>query len=115
MITFPGLELPGLEIVRTVTTLRAAVAARRSRGERVGLVPTMGALHDGHLTLVRAARRQGLRAVVSIFVNPTQFGPNEEFRSYPRDEAADVAKLKEAEADLLFAPTVAEMYPLGFA
>jgi pantoate--beta-alanine ligase len=106
---------PGLTIARTVARLREAVAAWRQAGERVGLVPTMGALHEGHLALVRAARAEGGRTVVSIFVNPTQFAPSEDYRSYPRGEAADVAKLRAAGADLLFAPPVEEMYPPGFS
>lgn len=102
-------------IVRTVVDLRAAVASSRTAGERIGLVPTMGALHDGHLTLVRAARAMCRRTVVSIFVNPTQFGPNADFDRYPRDLEGDVAKLATVGTDLIFAPGVADMYPDGFA
>lgn len=104
-----------LPIVRTVTDLRAQVAAWRAGGERLGFVPTMGALHAGHLELVAEARRRAGKVVASIFVNPRQFGPNEDFDRYPRDEASDAAKLAGAGADLLFAPTVEEMYPAGFA
>jgi pantoate--beta-alanine ligase len=102
-------------IARTVADLRHAVAASRKAGERVGLVPTMGALHEGHLTLVRAARATCRRTVVSIFVNPMQFGPNADFDRYPRDLEGDVARLGTVGVDLVFAPDVAEMYLQGFA
>jgi pantoate--beta-alanine ligase len=95
--------------------LRQCVAAWREAGERIVLVPTMGALHRGHLALVAEARRLGDRAVVSIFVNPTQFGPNEDFSRYPRDLEADLTLLGEAEADAAWTPTVETMYPPGFA
>ncbi len=106
-----------LPIVRTVADLRAAIAAWRSTaGGRIALIPTMGALHAGHLALVHAARDAGAtRVVASIFVNPTQFGPHEDFDRYPRDEAADAAVLTAAGADLLFAPDVEEIYPARFA
>jgi pantoate--beta-alanine ligase len=104
-----------LSVVRTVADLRARVARWRAAGDKVGLVPTMGALHEGHLSLVEAARRQGANhVVVSVFVNPTQFGPNEDFSKYPRQEAADAAKLATVGADLLYAPDVGEIYPDGF-
>ncbi|MQP66655.1 pantoate--beta-alanine ligase [Niveispirillum sp. SYP-B3756] len=104
-----------IAIVRTVADLRAQVAQWHREGLRVGMVPTMGALHDGHLTLVRRGRELADRVVASVFVNPTQFGPNEDFARYPRDEAGDGAKLASAGCDLLFAPTVDVMYPAGFA
>ena len=106
-----------IETVRTVAALRARIAAWRqdAGGAKVALVPTMGALHRGHLALVAAARVQASRVVVSLFVNPTQFGPGEDFTSYPRDEAADARALESARADLLYAPTLAEMYADGFA
>jgi pantoate--beta-alanine ligase len=103
------------EIVRTVQALRARVRDWRAAGERVALVPTMGALHPGHLSLVRLAGERAGRVVVSIFVNPTQFADGEDFEAYPRDEAADVAALAGAGCDLIYAPTAAEMYPQGFA
>ena len=105
----------GLDIVRSVDALRARVASWRGAGATVGLVPTMGALHDGHIALVRHALARADRVVASIFVNPTQFGPNEDFTRYPRDEAADARMLAAGGCHLLFAPTVAEMYPPGFS
>ena len=100
-----------LKIVRTISELRAAVAEWRQSGHGVALVPTMGALHEGHLTLVRTGLTRAARVVVSIFVNPTQFAPHEDLDRYPRDEAGDVAKLAGAGASLVWAPTVDEMYP----
>lgn len=102
-------------IVRTVADLRAQVAAWKKSGQRVALVPTMGALHEGHLSLIALAKTKAERVVASIFVNPTQFGPNEDFDAYPRGEARDAELLAGAGCDLLFAPTVAEMYPQGFS
>jgi pantoate--beta-alanine ligase len=102
-------------IVRTVAELRAQVRAWRAAGERVGFTPTMGALHEGHLSLVRLARQHADRVVASVFVNPTQFGPNEDFDAYPRDEARDASLLGSVGCDLLYAPSPAEMYPEGFA
>ncbi|HEX4295280.1 MAG TPA: pantoate--beta-alanine ligase [Rhizomicrobium sp.] len=102
------------EIVTTIAAMRAHVAAWRRDGARVGLVPTLGALHDGHLSLVEESRKRARRTIVSIFVNPTQFAPHEDFDRYPRMLQADAAKLGRA-ADLIFAPSVAEMYPQGFA
>lgn len=105
-----------IETVRSVAALRARVAEWRAAGtEQVALVPTMGALHLGHLALVKAARARAQHVVVSLFVNPTQFGPNEDFARYPRDELADARALEAAKADLLYAPTVEEIYPEGFA
>ncbi len=100
---------------RTVGELRAFVAQWRQAGDTIGLVPTMGSLHDGHLQLVRRARADCKRAIVSLFVNPTQFGANEDLAAYPRDEAGDRGQLDRLGVDLLFAPDVAEMYPPGFA
>lgn len=110
-----------IETVRTVAALRARIAAWRQEADggdgshRVALVPTMGALHSGHLALIHAARAQAARVVVSLFVNPSQFGPGEDFTSYPRNEAQDARALAAAKADLLYAPNVAEMYGEGFA
>jgi len=104
-----------LPAVRDATALRAAVAGWRAQGASVGLVPTMGALHEGHLSLVRAARGRCDRVVTSLFVNPRQFAPHEDFERYPRDEAGDAALLAGAGCDLLYAPERAAIYPDGFA
>lgn len=104
-----------MQTIRSVPVLRAAVAKFRADGDTVALVPTMGALHAGHMALVAAARRAGARVVASIFVNPKQFGPNEDLARYPRQEAADAAMLAEAGCDLLWLPSVEAMYPAGFA
>lgn len=101
-------------VAATITELRAFVGARRALGERIGLVPTMGALHVGHLSLIEAARQQADRVIATIFVNPTQFGANEDFSRYPRTFEADRAQLARVDADLVFAPAVTEMYPAGF-
>lgn len=103
------------QVAETVAALRQHVAAWRKAGETVALVPTMGALHEGHMGLVDLARSKARRVVVSIFVNPTQFAPNEDFSRYPRTFEADVAKLAEVEADLVYAPSPGEMYPEGFS
>ena len=103
-----------LATIRSRKGLRRRIAQWRVNGERIALVPTMGALHEGHLSLVRLAKAKADRAVVSIFVNPTQFGPNEDFDQYPRDEAADRAMLKAQDVDLVYAPAREEVYPPGF-
>src|SRR4051794_7795572 len=104
-----------MRTVSTAAELREAVRAFRAAGERVGFVPTMGFLHDGHLSLVDLARTRSVRIVVSIFVNPKQFGPNEDLARYPRDPEGDAAKLESRSVDVLFAPSVEELYPRGFA
>lgn len=104
-----------MKIVRTIADLRAEIGVWRRKGQHVGLVPTMGALHEGHLSLVRRIRETCDRVVASVFVNPRQFGPSEDFAVYPRDEAGDGAKLKSVSTDLLFMPSVEEIYPAGSA
>lgn len=104
-----------LPVARDVLSLRTAVNDWRKAGLRVGLVPTMGALHEGHLSLVRTAKERCDRVVASLFVNPRQFAPHEDFERYPRDEAGDSALLVSAGCDLLFAPERSVMYPDGFS
>jgi len=102
-------------IVRTVPALRRALDSIRAKNHTTALVPTMGALHDGHVSLVRLAKRRAKRVIVSIFVNPTQFAPTEDFGSYPRTWKADVARLAAENVDLIWNPDVKTMYPDGFA
>src|ERR1700712_900343 len=102
-------------IVRTLPALRRVHAELREKGAMIALVPTMGALHDGHLTLVRLARRRATSVTVSIFVNPAQFAPTEDFSSYPRTWKADVSKLTAEGTDIIWNPDVSTMYPDGFA
>lgn len=102
-----------MQIVSDKQDLRQAVSAWRATGERVAVVPTMGNLHEGHLSLVRKARENAARVVVTVFVNPTQFGPDEDFDVYPRSLDSDSTKLAENRADLLFVPDVATVYPFG--
>lgn len=104
-----------MRTLRTVAELRAALAPTRRAGQRVGLVPTMGALHEGHLTLIRRAREQCDLVVVTLFVNPAQFNERGDLERYPRRERDDAGLAAEAGADLLFAPAVEEVYPQGFA
>jgi pantoate--beta-alanine ligase len=102
-------------VIRTLPKLRGAIAALRARRGTLALVPTMGALHAGHFSLVRIAQRRADRVAVSIFVNPTQFAPNEDLNTYPKTFAADLAALAKLKADLVWAPSLATMYPEGFA
>jgi pantoate--beta-alanine ligase len=104
-----------VQTVRQIDDLRQALDAFRSEGARLAFVPTMGALHDGHMALVEAGKRAGTRVIVSIFVNPIQFGPNEDLAKYPRREQADSRLLANAGVDLLWMPTPEIMYPEGFA
>jgi pantoate--beta-alanine ligase len=105
----------GIPVIRAISDLRRQVRVWRDARETVALVPTMGALHEGHLELVRLGRSRCSRAVVSIFVNPTQFAPHEDFDRYPRDEAGDLAKLASVGCDAVWAPTRSEMYAESFA
>lgn len=102
-----------IEIVRSIRDLRARVAAWRAAGETVGLVPTMGALHEGHLSLVDHAFRNATRVCATVFVNPKQFGPSEDYAVYPRTEERDAGLLRSVGANLLFAPSVEDVYPTG--
>ncbi len=102
-------------LLSDTASLRAWRDAARRAGETVGFVPTMGALHEGHLSLAREARRAAARAIVSIFVNPLQFGPGEDFERYPRNLDADLALLEGVAVDAVYAPSVADLYPAGFS
>ena len=102
-----------MKIATTIAEMRAICRSAKSGGKRLGLVPTMGALHAGHLSLVHAARSRSEVVAASIFVNPTQFGPNEDFARYPRNLEDDCAILEREGVELVFAPSVQEMYPAG--
>jgi pantoate--beta-alanine ligase len=104
-----------MEIARNKKALSEAIRALRGQGKTIGLIPTMGALHEGHISLVRIAKEQANAAVATIFVNPAQFGPNEDFEKYPRMEREDLAMLRDAGVALVYLPTAAEMYPEGAA
>ncbi len=103
-----------MKIIRKVKQMREYVAAAKKAGKKIGLVPTMGALHEGHLSLIRRARKENDAVVVSIFVNPTQFGPKEDFKRYPRPLAKDIRLAKSAGAAVIFNPRAEEMYPAGY-
>ncbi|MEN6371283.1 MAG: pantoate--beta-alanine ligase [Armatimonadota bacterium] len=103
-----------MEVAKRIEDLRRIIPAAKKEGRTVGLVPTMGALHAGHLSLIKNSKDHGDFTVVSVFVNPTQFGPNEDFERYPRPIEADIEKCREAGVDVVFTPTVDAMYPEGF-
>ena len=104
-----------MRITTTIAETRQVVAAARAAGKKVGLVPTMGALHAGHMALIEAAKAEADRVVASIFVNPLQFGPNEDLEKYPRQEEEDARLLEHQACDLLWMPTAAQLYPPGFS
>jgi pantoate--beta-alanine ligase len=103
-----------MRLIETIDELQSELGAYRKMGKTIGFVPTMGYLHEGHISLVKASKKDNDITVMSIFVNPTQFGPNEDFESYPRDLSGDSKKAEEGGADLIFAPSVQEMYPSGY-
>ncbi|CUH94630.1 Pantothenate synthetase [Propionispora sp. 2/2-37] len=104
-----------MRVIETIADMKAFIKMNKEKGKSIGLVPTMGALHEGHLTLMRRARESCDVVVATIFVNPTQFGPGEDFQSYPRDLSGDSEKAASAGVDVLFHPLAAEMYPPGYA
>ncbi|HRX79293.1 MAG TPA: pantoate--beta-alanine ligase, partial [Pirellulaceae bacterium] len=104
-----------IQIIRTASDIRHGILAARHSGKRIGLVPTMGALHEGHLSLVRAAQKVCEFVAVTIFVNPAQFGPNEDFDKYPRTIDEDLEALHELGVDVVFMPERDELYPKGFS
>ena len=113
--TIPARAETGVAVLRAKSALREALVEARAAGRTIGLVPTMGYLHEGHLSLLRAARAECDVVVMSLFVNPTQFGPGEDFKRYPRDERRDAELAAEAGVDLIWAPPVEDVYPDGFA
>lgn len=115
VLTEPSHARSGVKFVRARDELRSALAPARRAGRAIGLVPTMGGLHEGHLSLLRAARAECDTVVISLFLNPAQFGPGEDLDRYPRDEGRDAELAAESGADLLYAPPVEEVYPEGFA
>src|SRR5215469_5973699 len=104
-----------MKILYKAVDTRSEIRAAKLEGKRIGFVPTMGALHEGHISLLRAAKAESDFVVASIFVNPTQFGPSEDLARYPRPFEADIERLTEAEVDALFLPEAAEIYPKGFS
>ena len=104
-----------METIRTIKDLRTHLKDWRKDGYTIGLVPTMGGLHDGHLSLIAASKKQANKTVATLFVNPSQFAPHEDFATYPRDETRDLGRFESSGADLMFAPNVAEIYPDGHA
>src|SRR3989304_3233777 len=102
------------KLVSSIAELRSALSAARKAGKRIGLVPTMGALHEGHLSLVRASKQDCDCTVVSIYVNPTQFGPQEDFAQYPRTLSQDIEALAGCDVEFVFVPSNEEMYPSGY-
>jgi pantoate--beta-alanine ligase len=114
LLTDPPHARAGVKLVRAKDELRAVLAEQRAAGRSIGLVPTMGYLHEGHVSLLRAARAECDFVVMSLFVNPTQFGPGEDLDRYPRDEQRDAALAGEAGVDLIYAPAVEQVYPEGF-
>src|SRR5262252_9524308 len=104
-----------MEIVRTVSWMKESARQARAENHVIGLVPTMGALHEGHLSLLRRAKSECSKVYASLFVNPTQFGASEDLSKYPRTFALDVEKLEAAGVDVLFAPPAEEIYPVGFS
>jgi len=115
VLTEPEHARSGVKFVRARDEMRSALAPARREGRTIGLVPTMGCLHEGHISLLRAARAECDLVVMSLFVNPTQFGPGEDLERYPRDEQRDATLAAEAGVDLVYAPPVEEIYPEGFA
>jgi pantoate--beta-alanine ligase len=110
-----ALSFTPMQIIRSVQEMQALAGTLRAKGQLIGLVPTMGALHEGHLTLIRRAKERAEAVVVSIFVNPTQFAPSEDFNKYPREFEADAAKCEAAGATHVFAPSNEEIYPKGYS
>jgi pantoate--beta-alanine ligase len=104
-----------MQTIQSVNEMQSHAIGLRSSGRLIGLVPTMGCLHEGHLSLIDIAKERADKVIVSIFVNPTQFGPNEDFERYPKSLEADLEKCAERGADIVFNPSVAEMYPQGFS